>query len=169
VFDCILFISIILYNGEVSPGRVDVVLRPLSTRPTASHVWQTRGCQCRFRLLMMGGVLPETCWASYKYGIIKFNTLLHLGFSFMKYYCRIFNEQITGRIKSLFIVLCVSVCVFSTTVLSDRFLQNLVLRLSNREQANACFKFRTILSNKMADALRASRSDRIWRSYFVAL
>jgi len=31
-----------------------------------------RGCQCSFRLLMMGGVSPETCWPSYKYGIIKF-------------------------------------------------------------------------------------------------
>jgi len=26
----------------------------------------------QFRLLMMGGVSSETCWASYKYGIIKF-------------------------------------------------------------------------------------------------
>jgi hypothetical protein len=35
-----------------------------------------------FRLLMMGGVSSETCWASYKYGIINFDTLLHLvGFS----------------------------------------------------------------------------------------
>jgi hypothetical protein len=41
------------------------------TRPTTSHVWKTRGCQCSFRLLIMGGVSPETCWASYKYGIIK--------------------------------------------------------------------------------------------------
>jgi hypothetical protein len=39
---------------------------------------QTRGCQCSFRPLMMGGVLPETCWASYKYAIINFDTLLHL-------------------------------------------------------------------------------------------
>jgi len=31
-----------------------------------------------FRLLMIGGVSPETCWASYKYGIINFDTLLHL-------------------------------------------------------------------------------------------
>jgi len=45
-----------------------------------------RGCQCSFRLLMMGGVSPETCWASYKYGIIKFDTLLHLvGFFFMNF------------------------------------------------------------------------------------
>ena len=48
------------------------------TRPTTFHVWKTRGCQCNFRLLMMGGVLPETCWASYKYGMINFDTLLHL-------------------------------------------------------------------------------------------
>ena len=40
-------------------------------RPTTFHVWKTRGCQCSFRLLMMGGVSPKTCWASYKYGIIK--------------------------------------------------------------------------------------------------
>ena len=45
--------------------------RPPTARPTTFHVWKTRGCQCSFRLLMMGGVSPETCWASYKYGIIK--------------------------------------------------------------------------------------------------
>jgi len=39
---------------------------------TTFHVWKTRGCQCSFRLVMRGGVSPETCWASYKYGIIKF-------------------------------------------------------------------------------------------------
>jgi len=47
-------------------------LHPPSTRPTTSHVWKTRGCQCRFRLLMMGSVLPKTRWALYKYRIIKF-------------------------------------------------------------------------------------------------
>ena len=46
--------------------------RQPTTRPITFHVWKTRGCQCSFRLLMMGGVSPETCWASYKYGIIKF-------------------------------------------------------------------------------------------------
>jgi hypothetical protein len=33
---------------------------------------KTRGCQWSFRLLMIGGVSPETCWALYKYKIIKF-------------------------------------------------------------------------------------------------
>jgi hypothetical protein len=33
---------------------------------------KTIGCQGSFRLLMMDGASPETCWASYKYGIIKF-------------------------------------------------------------------------------------------------
>ena len=46
--------------------------RPPTTRPTTFHVWETRGCQCSLRLLMMGGVSSETCWASYKYGIITF-------------------------------------------------------------------------------------------------
>jgi hypothetical protein len=32
---------------------------------------KNRGCQCSFKLLIMGGVSPETCWVSYKYGIIK--------------------------------------------------------------------------------------------------
>jgi hypothetical protein len=59
--------------GHVLAGRC-----PASTRPTTFHVWKTRGCQCSFRLLMKGGVSPETCWASYKYGLIKFDTLLHL-------------------------------------------------------------------------------------------
>ena len=45
---------------------------PKTTRTTTFHVWKTRDCQCRFRLLMMGGVSPKICWASYKYGIIKF-------------------------------------------------------------------------------------------------
>ena len=42
------------------------------TRPTTSHTWKTRGCQCSFRLLMMGGMSPETCWASYKHRKITF-------------------------------------------------------------------------------------------------
>jgi hypothetical protein len=62
---------LVFYTWKVV-GRVAGGLRPPSTRPTTFHVWKTRGCQCRFRLLMMGGVSPETCWASYKYGIIKF-------------------------------------------------------------------------------------------------
>jgi len=53
-------------------GTVCAWQRPQSTRPTNFHVWKTRGCQCSFRLLMMGGVSPETCWASYNYGILKF-------------------------------------------------------------------------------------------------
>jgi len=36
---------------------------------------------------MMGGVSPETCRASYKYGKIKFDTMLHLvEFFFMNVY-----------------------------------------------------------------------------------
>jgi len=47
-------------------GRVGSTIRP-----TTFHVWKTTGCQWSFRLLIMGGVSPETCWASYKYVIIK--------------------------------------------------------------------------------------------------
>jgi len=55
--------------GRVVGGRGQC---PPTTRPATFHVWKTRGCQCSFRLLMMGGVSPETCWVSYKYRIIKF-------------------------------------------------------------------------------------------------
>jgi hypothetical protein len=66
--------------------QLHVRQRPPTTRPTTFHVWITRGCQCSFRLLMTGGVSPETCWASYKYGIINFDALLHLfGFFFMNF------------------------------------------------------------------------------------
>jgi hypothetical protein len=73
------FIILYLYKAEhVSDdtppmsGTYCTWQRPPTTRPTTFHVWKTRGCQCSFGLLMMGGVSPETCWASYRYGIIKF-------------------------------------------------------------------------------------------------
>ena len=34
--------------------------RPTTARPTTFHICKTRGCLCSFRLLMMGGVSPET-------------------------------------------------------------------------------------------------------------
>jgi len=37
-------------------GTVCAWQRPPTTRQTTFHVWKTRGCQCSFRLLMMGGV-----------------------------------------------------------------------------------------------------------------
>jgi len=80
--------------GRVVGGRCQAQCtwqRPPTTRPTTFHVWKTRGRQCSFRLLMMGGVSPETCWTSYKYGIIKF--LIHccflLDFYMRKVDCKI--------------------------------------------------------------------------------
>jgi hypothetical protein len=35
-------------------------------RQPSTVLCKTRGCLCSFRLLMMGGVSPETCWASFK-------------------------------------------------------------------------------------------------------
>ena len=58
--------------GRPSQAQYCAWQRPPTTRPSIFHVWKTRGCQWSFRLLMMGGMSPETCWASYKYGIIKF-------------------------------------------------------------------------------------------------
>jgi hypothetical protein len=56
---------------------------PPTTRPTTFQVCKTRGCLCSFRLLMMGSVSPETCWALFK--IRNNKILIHccilLGFS----------------------------------------------------------------------------------------
>jgi len=60
--------------GRVAGGRLQAQGAwqcPPTTRPTPFHVWNTRACQCSFRLLIMSGVSPETCSASFKYGIIK--------------------------------------------------------------------------------------------------
>jgi len=68
-----------------------------TTHPTAFHVWKIRGYHCSFRLLMMGGVSPETCRALYKQGIIKvwyivgscwiFFFINYLVFSIMIFFC----------------------------------------------------------------------------------
>jgi hypothetical protein len=56
-------------------------------RPKIFHVCKTRGCLCSFEFLMMGVVSPETCWASYKHGVINFDRLLHL----VGYFCTNFT------------------------------------------------------------------------------
>jgi len=69
-----LSVTLFLVAGREIGGRCQAQCdwqRPPTTCPTTFHVWKTRGCQCSFRLLMMGDVSLETCWASYKYGIIK--------------------------------------------------------------------------------------------------
>jgi hypothetical protein len=68
---------------------------------TTFYVWKTRVCQCSFRLLMMGGVSPETSWASYKHGIIKFDTLLHIvKFLFMNYIWHCMENDWTNSLFS---------------------------------------------------------------------
>jgi len=76
--------------------------RPTTARPTTFHACKTRGCLCSFRLLMMGGVSPETCWASFK--IRNNKVLIHccilLGFSLrIVLWC---TDQRTWRINHFF-------------------------------------------------------------------
>ena len=61
---------LVLYTWKVA-GCVVVGRCPTTTHPATFHIYKTRGCQCSFRLLMMGGVSPKTCWALCKYGLIK--------------------------------------------------------------------------------------------------
>jgi len=75
--------------------------RPPSTRPATFHVWKTRGCQCSFRLLMMGGVSPEICWGSYKYRIIKFCYIVASCWIFL-YECRVIFSKLENCAYSLF-------------------------------------------------------------------
>jgi len=59
--------------------------RPKTTRPTTFHVWKTRGCQCSFRLLMVGGVSPETCWASYNFFLWRCDPTRVMASSFTRF------------------------------------------------------------------------------------
>ena len=77
-------------------GRA-VAGRYLATaRPTTFHVCKTRGCLCSFRLLMMGGVSSETCWASFK---IRNNTILITFAS-----CQIFRCKKIGSYPRNFLI-----------------------------------------------------------------
>jgi len=58
-------------DGRCQAHNVPDNIHKLHVQQPSTYA-KTRGCQCSFRPLMMGGVSPETCWASYKYGIIKF-------------------------------------------------------------------------------------------------
>jgi len=75
--------------------------RPPTTCLTTFHVWKTIGCQCSFRLLMMGGMSPETCWASYKYEIIKFWCIVAS--------CWIFLYELKSRGICCWMIICISV------------------------------------------------------------
>ena len=58
-------------------GRHTAHHQELKTAIAASGFAYVEGCRC-WGCWMMGGVSPKTCWASYKHGIINFDTLLHL-------------------------------------------------------------------------------------------
>ena len=67
--------------------------RPPIARPTTFPVWKTRGCQCSFRLLMMGGVSPETFWASYIYIYIYICIYIYV-YIYIYIYIYIWNNKI---------------------------------------------------------------------------
>ena len=46
--------------GRVVGGRCHDNVHQIHVQ-TTFHLLKTRGCQCSFRLLMMGGVTPKTC------------------------------------------------------------------------------------------------------------
>jgi len=92
--------------GRVIGGRCQVHCTwkcPPTTRPTTFHVWKTRGFQCTFRFLMVGGVSPETYWALYKYGIIKLWYIVAFCWIFLYelyYDARIYEHQILRTVSA---------------------------------------------------------------------
>jgi hypothetical protein len=79
-----LFIIPYSYEAQHVSGDTPSVIRSLKLhwQPLVFHKQKVVGRvvvgtlsgtvrQCGFRLLIMGGVSPLTCWVSYKYGIIK--------------------------------------------------------------------------------------------------
>jgi len=96
------------FVGHVVGGRCQAQYVPdnihhLHVQRT-SHVWKTRGRQCSFRLLMMGGLSPETCWASYKYRIIKFWYIVASCWIFLYefYYDALIHEHQSNKNKHIF-------------------------------------------------------------------
>jgi len=70
----------------------------------------------------MGGVSPETCWASYKYGTINFDTLLHL----IGFFCMTLNKalqsfKISGIACSLTNCLIQKTWIFTLTVPGEKY------------------------------------------------
>jgi hypothetical protein len=81
------FIIPYLYEAQHVSGDTPPIIRGLKLcwQPLVFHTWKVVGrvvgirCQAQYvpdnvhqLHMMMGDVSPETCWASYKYGIIKF-------------------------------------------------------------------------------------------------
>ena len=128
-----VFIILYLYETQHVSGDKLPIIRSLKLhrQPLVFHtgkvvgrvVWWTLSstvCQCSFRLLMMGGVSPETSWASYKNGIIKI--LIHfcilLDFLYELYYdARIHKHRINKT-------LCNSFCTETTPYLYLSILAN---------------------------------------------
>jgi hypothetical protein len=83
--------------------------RPITACPTAFYACKTRGCLCSFRLLMMGGVSPETCWASFKMRNNK--TLIHCCI-LVVFFCKIILSQLSYH---------TDICFLSNSILSVLF------------------------------------------------
>jgi hypothetical protein len=81
-------------SGTVWEGAVLCTWqRPPTTRPTTFYVCKARGCWCSIRLLMIGGVSPETCWASYKYEIKFWHTVAFCWIFYMNYFLFIWSSK----------------------------------------------------------------------------
>jgi hypothetical protein len=81
-----------------------------STIHTSSNLprIKSRGCQSSFRLLILGHVSPETRWATYKYGIIKFLYIVASCWIFLYelyYDARTHKHQDTEHINNIQFVL----------------------------------------------------------------
>ena len=78
----------VVLHAQKVVGRVVAGQLP-ATRPTTFCACKTRGCQCSFRLLIMGGVSPETCWVSRKYEIKFWYTVASCWIFYMNYVFKI--------------------------------------------------------------------------------
>jgi len=99
---CIKILLFHLYGAQRVSGDTPSIIGSIKLhwQPLVFHTWEVvgridggrcqaqcdRGFQCTFRLLMMGGVSPETCWASYKWNNkLLIHCCILLDFSLWKY------------------------------------------------------------------------------------
>jgi hypothetical protein len=102
-----------LYEAQHVLGNTSPIIRtrPATTRPTTLYACKIRGCECSFRLLMMGGVSAETCWASYKYEIKFWYTVASCWISYVNILCC--TDPQTSSLLTFFILSCKSIWCLS--------------------------------------------------------
>jgi hypothetical protein len=113
---------------------------------------KTIGCHCRFRLLMMGVVSPESCWTTYKCGIIKVWYIVAS--------CWIFLYEFYWEL-----VLChpLSLFISMTWFFLNRTVRNYIVNSTEKTGTNNCQRVNGVAGAQARKFISAPRHRFSWR------